>query len=51
MDVVVWWGDIVAQDVYCIGPGGQDDLCAVALVVGRRNGRHQIGQGGDIQVG
>jgi hypothetical protein len=51
MDVVVWRGDVVAQDVYRIGPGGRDGLRAVALVVGWRNGRHRIGRGGDIRVG
>jgi hypothetical protein len=40
MDVVVWRGDVAAQDVYRIGPSGRDDLCAVAIVVGRRDGRY-----------
>ena len=51
MDVVVWRGDVVGQGVYRIGPGERDDLCAVALVVGRRDGRYRIGQGGDIRMG
>jgi hypothetical protein len=48
MNVVVWRGDVVAQDVYRIGTGGQDNLRTVALVVGWRDGRHQIGRGGYI---
>ena len=49
-EVVVLRGDAIARDLNSVGPGGGNDLRAVALVVGRGNGRHGVGRGGDIRT-
>jgi hypothetical protein len=46
IDMVVWWGDVVAGYLHSVGPGGSDDLRAVALVVGR----DEVDWGGNVRV-
>ena len=47
---MVWWRNVVARRSHRVGPGGRDYLGAIALVVWRGNGGHQVGRRGVVHV-
>jgi hypothetical protein len=49
VDVMIWWRDNATQYLHC-GSGGRDNRGVVALVVGWCDGRHRVGQRGDIRM-
>ena len=48
--VVVWGGDIVAGYLHRVGASRGDDLCGVALVVGRGGWGHRVHGRGNVRV-
>ena len=49
-DAMAWRRDAVPRYLHHVGPGGENDLRAVALVDRWCDGRHGVDQGGDIQM-